>query len=199
MRTTRRRLLEAAAMGAALGLSIDWLAVAAEGSSSAAALPQADRALFTMFADTILPRTKTPGALDVGVVEFMEFMTTRGMVAAARAAFDVQRAALLADAKPYLRTSPGKRFKYVDALDRELFSEPRSERQTVLDGYAAVKRLTLIGYYTAERAALSELNVAPYPGPFFGSVPVDAKTRTFYEDSFGVPVERPARYLDSHE
>jgi hypothetical protein len=62
-----------------------------------------------------------------------------------------------------------------------------------------VKRLTVIGFFTSEIAARHELDVELFPGSFVGEKPMNAQSRTFYEDAFGVPLERPPGYLARHE
>lgn len=202
MLTTRRRLLSTALLGAAIvhGLPID-MAAADELQSEGAPLSQTDRALLIVVAETLIPRTATPGATDVGVIDFIEFILRRGMQPAVRLAFQRGLQMFATDAskvigKSFGEASAQQRFEYVDGLDAELFAaRADAGRKPLLDCFATVKRLAVIGYFTSERGAKGTLDVQLFPGPFQGSKPVDAHSRSFYEDSFGVPAERPVGYL----
>jgi gluconate 2-dehydrogenase gamma chain len=163
------------------------------------------REFLASIADTIIPRTQTPGATDVSTVDFIEFMYQRGMPADARAQFRLGLDALAQDSKSALRdtyaTAPlSARIGYLESIDHELFTFPHdAARKSLLDFFATVKRLTVIGYYTAKDGAAATLDVELFPGEFRGENPVTAGTRTFYEDSFGVPLERPVGYLMQHD
>jgi hypothetical protein len=163
------------------------------------------REFLASIAETIIPRTRTVGATDVSAADFIEFMYQRGMTPDARAQFRLGLHALAQDSKSRLREAyatapPSERIVYLESIDHELFTFPRdAARKSLLDFFATVKRLTIIGYYTAKDGAAATLDVELFPGEFRGADPVTAGTRTFYEDSFGVPVERPIGYLTKHE
>lgn len=202
MLTTRRGVLNTAMLGALLAYGLPVEVFASDASHPAdAPLAQGDRALLNAIADTLIPRTATPGAADTGVVDFIDFVFRRGMQPAVRVAFQQGMQLLAADAlrvagARFEQATAQQRFDYLDALDRDLFAaQSDASRKPLLDFFATVKRLAVIGYFTSERGARSTLDVQLFPGTFQGSKPVDARTRTFYEDSFGVPVERPAGYL----
>ncbi len=204
----RRRLLQSAALGLVLGYGLEIDVLAAERDPSAERPPLApdQLAVLAALADTIIPRTQTPGAVDVGVPEFIRFMVYRGMHEDVRRAFDAGLEAFQEDALGRLGTrfetaGAERRHYYVDAIDGEIFlgDAAAPKRKALLDFYATVKKLTVIGYYTSERGARAELAVEFYPGPFDGSVPMDARTRTFYEDAFGVPLVRSPGYLPRDE
>jgi hypothetical protein len=205
MRTTRRSVLEAALLGGVLGygLPVDLLASPASRAMGPA-LEDSDRALLRAIADTIIPATESPAASAVGTVEFLEHILRRGMTTEARAAFENGLHAFAADCRealgnPFDRASAQQRFELLDTLDRALFSDPPdASRKAQLDFFATMKSLTVIGYYTSEKGAHAELDVQPFPGEFKGAAPIERQTRTFYEDSFGVPIERPVGYLKDH-
>ena len=201
--TSRRDLLRGAGLIAMLGFGLEINLRAADIGT---ALSRAQRTTLKTLADTILPPTDTPGAIDVGVMHFFEFIVRRGMDEPVHAAFCEGLKLLRADARRHLGThletaSLQHRFAYIDSIDRELFDQEfaNPERKSLLDCYATVKRLTVIGFYTSDAGAHSELHVEAFPGPFVGSVQLGADERTFYEDSFGVPVERPVGYLRRYE
>jgi len=207
MFVSRREILRLVALASLVGPSLRMEAAAAplHAERRPERLEPNQREFLASIADTIIPRTQTPGATDVSTVEFIEFMYQRGMPADARAQFRLGLHALAQDSKSTLgeayATAPlSVRIGYLESIDRELFTFPHdAARKSVLDFFATVKRLTVIGYYTAKDGAAATLDVELFPGEFRGADPVTAATRTFYEDSFGVPIERPVGYLTKHE
>jgi gluconate 2-dehydrogenase gamma chain len=186
------------------------LAALAGGTPLALAEPEAQRvtsgftspvrATVAALADTILPKNLTPGAIEAGVLRYIELTFQRTFDAAAQALFlsgvgYFQTAARRALGMAFTAAPAHERLRYVSALDAECFSAQPSAPAAVVGFVLMVKRLTIIGYYTSDAGAHSELNVELLPGPFRGDVPLRPETRTFYEDSFGVPVERPPGYL----
>lgn len=197
---TRRSVLNSAMAGALLayGLPVD---IFAANDPSGMPLGADERAFLGVIADTLLPRTATPSATEVGVVDFIDFMYQRGMQPPVRDAFRKGLQLLALEATRVIGTSLGQatakqRFAYIDALDNEVFAvAPDVARKPLLDCFATVKRLAVIGYYTSQPGAQATLDVQLFPGTFHGAKVVEARTRTFYEDSFGVPTERPPGYL----
>lgn len=207
MSVSRREILRLAALASLVGPSV-WMEAAAAplpAERKPERLDPNQREFLASVAETIIPRTQTPGATDVSTVDFIEFMYQRAMPADARAQFRLGLDALAQDSKGTLgktyATAPlSARIGYLESIDRELFIFPHdATRKSLLDFYATVKRLTVIGYYTAKEGAAATLDVELFPGEFRGEEPMTAGTRTFYEDSFGVPMERPLGYLTQHE
>jgi hypothetical protein len=127
-------------------------------------------------ADTIIPRTDTPSATDVGVHKFVdvivnEYLTQTERVAAlagldaidarARTEFNVIFAELSAD----------KRSAMIDSFEKgDRNAEPS---QT----YWRLKGLVVHGYFTSERVTKDVLKVTVMPGKFEGAAPVTIKRR----------------------
>lgn len=177
----RRELLRTLASAAALAVVPDqnlaaaWSRVAS-GIPLQNALSPAHLALVRAIADTIIPRTNTPGANDVGVHKFVdvivnEYLSDTERVAAlagldaidarARAESNVTFAALSAD----------KRSAMIDDLEKgDRSAEPS---QT----YWRLKGLVVHGYFTSERVMRDVLKVTVMPGKFEGAAPVTIKRR----------------------
>jgi hypothetical protein len=204
---SRREVLRLAALASLVGpsLAMEAAAAALPAEQTPKRLEPNQREFLASIAETIIPRTETPGATDVSTVDFIEFMYQRGMSPDAREQFRFGLDAFAEDSRGRLReayvTAPlSERTGYLESIDRELFTFPHdAARKSLLDFFASVKRLTVIGYYTAKDGAADTLDVELFPGAFHGADPVTAGTRTFYEDSFGVPIERPVGYLAKHE
>ncbi|HJQ21842.1 MAG TPA: gluconate 2-dehydrogenase subunit 3 family protein [Gemmatimonadaceae bacterium] len=177
----RRELLRVAASAAALSLLPSEKAVAAwarvaSGVAPTNGLNDAQMAFVRALADTLIPRTDTPSATDVGTHHFIdviasEFATDdeRKTVFAgidaidtrARTESNVVFADLAADAR-------GKMIDALESGDRN--AEPA---QT----YWRLKGLVVHGYFTSEPVMKDVLKVQVMPGRFDGSVPVNIRKR----------------------
>lgn len=129
-----------------------------------------------LMADILLPRTDTPGAVDVGVPEWIERMVYEIYAEDTRARFLEGLEALhsLVDAEygmPLLRLSPEMQEEAVSWLNQEMVS---GESPGLATGtFRMVKELTLLGYYTSESGATEELRYLPVPGRYEGCVPYE--------------------------
>jgi hypothetical protein len=200
MDLVRRKLLDSLTWAALASLAAQSRLPAAEPATPA--FSASIRKTITALSETIVPRTTTPGAIDVGVPGYIEFVFRRALDASARTEFLAGAAAFQADAERVLggdfpAAPADAQLRYVAALDAECFSAKPTIRPEILGFVLTIKRLTVVGYYTSDRGARGELDVEPMPGAFRGDVRSAAATRTYYEDSFGVPLERPRGYLSN--
>lgn len=177
----RRDLLRALASAAALTLIPHKNALAAwsrvaDGLLPTNGLSDAQLALVRAIADTIIPRTDTPSASDVGTEHFVN-------VIVAEYATDDERTKFLAgldaiDSRAhavggvgFAGMTPEQRAKEIDALeggDREV--EPART-------YWRLKSLVVHGYFTSEAVMKDVLKVQVMPGRFEGSAPVKPARR----------------------
>lgn len=185
----RRELLHRASM--LLGGAVSASAVAgvlagcaatpeAESTPAGAAgafLTAEESAAVTAMADHIIPRTDTPGALDVGVPAFIDRMLASFYQDREREAMRAGLARVSADA----RTLRGKAFAALAAdeqvelmkrYDREQFDYSRSNASDPPHFFRMVKELTIIGFCTSEAGATRTMNYVQTPGPFRGDVPL---------------------------
>jgi len=144
-------------------------------------------ATVTRIADILVPQTDTVGATSVGVTSFIDLLLTDAMLPVQRdrfleglAAINARSrkhygvplsAAKLADQEALLRTLDEKlpRRSPTPAEARALAQEPVSAER----GYAVLKALVLLGYFTAEPVAKELLISAPIiPGRYDGCIPV---------------------------
>ncbi len=191
-RTVMARVL--AVVGASLtpGLSVDALAKAAARQH-----PYLDQQVFNLLssvADTIVPRTDTPGALDVRVPAMIDallvnwasgerrYQLTQALSAIDRKSSQVhsraftaltasERHALLTEHdKQALRILPAKpgRGSAVELMAGPNHADP---------SYAKLKELIVLLYYMSEPALTEELSYMHAPGDWQPSIPVTAETR----------------------
>lgn len=178
----RRELLRTLGATAALSLvpreaQAIWARVAALATTGrpAGGLSEAQLALVSAIADTILPRTDSPGATDVGVPAFVD-------VIVAERDSDEERAAFLAglDAlDAHLRATQGAPFAElpepvravaIEAIER--LADRRAEPQHT---WWRLKGLVVHGYFTSERVQKEVLKVVVMPGRFDGAAPMPAR------------------------
>ena len=177
----RRELLRVLASAAALSLLPSEKALAAwsrvvAGVSPTNGLSEAQMALVRAVADTIIPRTDTPGATDVGVHQFVNVIVSEH-------AKEDERAALLAglDAIDARATSQsGAVFSKLDAdargkLIESLESGPRDVEPA--RSWWQLKGLVVHGYFTSEPVMKDVLKTVVMPGRFEGAAPVQIKKK----------------------
>lgn len=120
-------------------------------------------------ADLVLPRTDTPGALDVGCVEFIDLLLAEWFTPADRDLLLKGLAAI--DTTP--ETLPATA-RTIEAL------EPRGGKDTASGAWWEFKYLTLFGWFTSERVMKDVLKYQIWPGRYGGC------------EDMTIPASRPA-------
>lgn len=137
-------------------------------------------ALVTFLADTIIPRTDSPGAIDAGVPAYMDHLY---LTWASPSTQDSHRAQLAAIAENLNRFGAGQsgdakgRLKALAALDAAAFAN--GSDASGLGGYRAVKSLIATVYYLSEPGATQELQYELVPGRWIASAPIGEIGRTW--------------------
>jgi gluconate 2-dehydrogenase gamma chain len=172
----RRDLLRAVGAATALALlphdTVAAWARVASGLRPHDGLTDAQLALVGAMADTIIPRTDTPSATDVGVPAFVDVVVTENYGDAERATFLAGLDAIDAQAKnaggaPFVDLAPAARAAAIDAI--ESASDRRSEPART---YWRLKGLIVHGYFTSEPVMKNVLKVEIMPGKFDGAAPM---------------------------
>lgn len=136
------------------------------------ALSTAQLAQVRALADAILPRTDTPGALDVGAPEFVDLLLAEWYPEAERTQLLAGLDAL--DAK--CREAQGKPFAELETAGRLAFlatvDTARGDPGTLGDSYQRIKQQLIFGFLTAKPIA-AIVNTTPIiPGRFDGCIPL---------------------------
>ena len=133
----------------------------------------------TAVADQILPRTDTPGALDVGVPAFMDRMMAgyyqdkqRRILRDGLVRMD--KDAMAANGAVFAALTPDQQVALMKVYDREAYEQNR--RNTTNPNadphfFRILKELTIVGFCTSEVGATKFLNYAAIPGPLRSDVP----------------------------
>lgn len=192
----RREFLQCAAIlvsGAAvsqLGLALSpeqltYLATAADYTRNTAALFDAEQQrLVTAMADTIIPRTDTPGAADAGVPRFIELMVQDWFNEQERQLFLAGIATTEQRGRKRFNASfadlgPEQRLQLLEEMEAGASESPWYMQGNVRRAFVSdapficqMKELTAWGFFTSELGASKVLRYDPMPMRFDGDVPL---------------------------
>lgn len=173
----RRELLRAAAASAALALlprdaQAIWARIAQpDRIPQPSVFSPAQRATLTALADGIIPRTDTPGATDVGVLEWIDIVMVdfytineRTALLAGLDAIDTLSREL--HGMPLASLTAGAQTTVITAL------EASDQKTPAGAAYRRVKGLVVHGYFTSERVQKTVLKTQIIPGKFVGDAPM---------------------------
>jgi hypothetical protein len=178
--TRRQALLR---LGALCGLALSGDVLAAVTAPKTAApewMSPHELALTGVLADLIIPRTDTPGALDVGAHATIDHLLAVCALEPEQTAFRaglarVDAAAQAQAGKRFAELPAARQTALLHALDigAAPFTPADQRFFHQLKGYVA------FAYYTSEAGATRELAYLPIPGGYKGNVKVTPSTRTW--------------------
>ena len=145
-----------------------WSAVAAVGAKPPRALNAADPGLVAVIADAILPRSDTPSASDVGVPAWIDVVVAQYFSETRRRSFLADLAAIdkFASATSGARLSALKD-THLAAVIASLDAASKSKDPTPAQrGYAQLKELVIVGYFTSKPVQMDILKVVVVPGHY---------------------------------
>jgi hypothetical protein len=157
-----------------------WRTVAdAAPSGPARILGAAQRELIAAVADAILPRSDTPSATDVGVVQWIDTVAADYLSSAQRDGFLGGLAAIDAFARATAAATlaalqPGLLAGVIAELDASCGCNPVDPAQK---GYVQLKELIIYGYFTSKPLQQDILHVPVVPGHFDPSVRLTASLK----------------------
>jgi Gluconate 2-dehydrogenase subunit 3 len=129
-------------------------------------------ALVSRLADDILPRTDTPGALDVLVPQFVDLLYTdwasddeRKLLLDGLAEIDTTSQRL--GGEPFVRLADNSHQEMLRVLDKQ-----RSDKSGMGYAFGQIKALTVYGYFTSERVQKDVLKTRMFFTHFDGNAPV---------------------------
>lgn len=177
----RRELLGGLLKGSLVAALVPGTAAAAWRTVAAASadaplrvLDPPNARLVALVADTILPRTETPGATDVGVVRWIDTVAADYLPEAKRREFLDGLVAIDANAvaltgSPLGMLPAGAVAGVISGLDAAC---GRKSLVSAERGYALLKELVVHGYFTSEPVQKDVLRTVVIPGRFDPSVPL---------------------------
>lgn len=121
-------------------------------------------------AERIIPRTDTPGAVDVGVPAFIDLMYGKYLSETERTSFtaglaDLEAASLKVSKQGFAQFSGAQQ-------DEILLGIAKGASTKAKTFFAQIKELTVTGYFTSEQVGKKVLNYDPVPGRFDACVPL---------------------------
>lgn len=128
-------------------------------------------------AETILPKTNTPGAKDAQVGEFMTVMVNDCYTEADQKIFHegmkkLDEASNKLNNASFLKSTPEQRHTLLVNLDKEAKDYQKSKKPDDPNHYfSMMKQLTLMGYFTSKPGATQALRYVAVPGKYEGCIP----------------------------
>lgn len=160
----------------------------------------------SLLAELFIPRTDTPGALDVGVPQFIEGLVQHVFQAEERENFEAGLFSLdliskglfesnFADSRPEEQYKLSKKMNFFisekgldgkeekirkyEAKIKALKNIQEDTLQTAKNYFTTIKELTILGFFTSEIGATQVLQYNPIPGSYKGCVPYDEIGKTW--------------------
>lgn len=170
----RRQMLEG--LGALIGLAALPAEALAAVAGKVASLDKPTTALATAFADTLIPQTDTPGAVQAGVPAKFDALMHDWASPAHRTAYLAALSAIDDEAKakagkPFALLTAAQRLTVLKAYDAQNLKGNMA--------YAALKDLFVNLYYLSEPGSTVELRYEHNPGVWEASTPMTAETRAW--------------------
>ncbi|OYW43541.1 MAG: hypothetical protein B7Z38_01150 [Rhodobacterales bacterium 12-64-8] len=140
-----------------------------------------EMATITSMADQIIPKTDTPGALDVGVPAFIDRMLAGYYPQRERDVIRTGLAKVNADAKAlrgvsFSQLTSDEQVELMKRYDREQYDYTRANGSAnppvPPHPFRLVKELTILGFCTSEPGATKLMYYNQTPGPFRGDLPL---------------------------
>jgi hypothetical protein len=135
-----------------------------------------DLAMLDEIAETIIPRTDTPGAKDAAVGEFIARYSAACYEPAQLNS--VKQGIVILDSEMrakagvgFLDASTTQRQSLLTAIDLEAHKHAADKGNPVPHYFTLMKQLTLFGFFTSEPGSTRVLRYRPVPGKYRGCVP----------------------------
>jgi gluconate 2-dehydrogenase gamma chain len=158
-----------------------WSAIADAGDRPApGALNSGQTQMIALIADTILPRSDTPGATDVGVPAWIDLVIAEYFSGARRAAFladlsAIDQLAVSTCGASIVGLKHHDLVKVMDSMDAATGSKSLTPAQR---GYVQLKELVIHGYFTSKPVQQDLLKVVIVPGRFDADVRITPASPT---------------------
>jgi hypothetical protein len=174
--------------GAALGVLSGCVATPTPAAGAGLKFLTADEMkIATAMSEQIIPRTDTPGAIDLGVPAFIDKMMgdfyqdrEKSILRAglARAEADARTA----HGKGFAELTSDQQVALMTVYDREAVQQARASATTPnapVHFFRLMKELTTVGFFTTEVGSTQLLRYSAVPGPYRGDVPLSEIGRTW--------------------
>ena len=146
-------------------------------TTTTGAFSKDDIAFLDEVAETILPKTNTPGAKDAEVGTFMTVMVNDCYTEADQKIFregmkKLDEASNKLNNASFIKSTAEQRHALLVNLDKEAKDYQKSKKQDDPSHYfSMMKQLTLMGYFTSKPGATQALRYVAVPGKYEGCIP----------------------------
>jgi len=146
---------------------------------------EADMKFLDEVAETILPKTKTPGAKDAEVGKFMTVMVNDCYDANDQKIFHegikkLDEACNKMHGHSFMKASPEHRTDLLNTLDVEAKAYSKNKKKEDPNHYfTQMKQLTLLGYFTSKPALTEAFDYHAVPGKYDGAMPYKKGDKLF--------------------
>jgi len=141
------------------------------------AFSESDISFLDEVAETIIPKTTTPGAKDAAVGTFMTVMVNDCYTKDDQKIFHegigkLDEACKKTHNTSFMKASPEQRTSLLTALDKEAKEIQQAKKKEDPSHYfTMMKQLTLLGFFTSKPGATQVLRHIPVPGKYDGNFP----------------------------
>jgi hypothetical protein len=142
-----------------------------------ATFTETDIAFLDEVAETIFPKTTTPGAKDARVGQFMTVYVNDCYEEKDQKAFregmkQINEACNKMHGHSFMKASPEHRKELLVSLDKERAEHQKNKKREDPNHYFQYfKQMTIMGYFTSKEGRQGATNYQPVPGKYQGDVP----------------------------
>jgi len=147
------------------------------GVGESATFSESDIAFLDEVAETIFPKTSTPGAKEARVGQYMSVMVTDCYEAKDQQAFrdgmkKINEACDKMHKHGFMKATPEQRKELLVSLDKERAEHQENKKKEDPNHYFQYfKQLTIMGYFTSKEGRQGATNYQPVPGRYQGDIP----------------------------
>ena len=156
-------------------------------SLGGATFSEDDIAFLDEVGETILPKTKTPGAKDAAVGTFMTVMVNdcydnKDQLIFHQGIKKLDDACQKTHSTSFLKATPEQRTSLLTTLDKEAKEHEKDKKKEEPNHYfTMMKQLTLLGFFTSKPGATEALRHIAVPGKYDGALPYKKGDRAWAE------------------
>lgn len=138
---------------------------------------QDQAALVSEASEIIIPKTDTPGAIEVGVPNFIDSLINECYSKEDQKKFlegldEFDKNAIKVFGNRFIEGTPEERKDYLKKTHDEAVAAVKSDPKTPRPFILKLKELTMLGYFVSEPGATKVLQYVPVPGAYKGCIPL---------------------------
>ena len=140
-----------------------------------------DIVFFDEVAETIIPKTNTPGAKDAQTGDFIALYATecyddKELDVLKKGIRQLNDASLKKYQNDFVRITAQQKEELLTAIDAEAKKQDEQNKDAVPHYFTLMKQLTLLGFFTSKQGATQVLRYVPVPGTYKGCIDYKGET-----------------------